>query len=275
MAQSILVYAEPIMSMAENATAFNEAIQIASQLWNYALGVEKGNADKKIESAILSDITKAFKLDAQKARELLEKMVARRSDLFPPDIQPEIPLVMFVRKETPTIIDPFDYSQITLTTTIIPPDEEDKSLIADFKKLETEIEVESQYQKYEKLFFALKDKCRDRFAKWLGDKGLKEEKNASLACCIDIYLDFVYFYMHDTPVTLSSIDSGYLQEFLEDYLLRKLLVPAQEYVNWPASMKLFYQFLSEKGYLGNAERIIKRIESLEGNFLKLLRKQFG
>lgn len=274
MAQAMAVYAEPIMQLAKNEDDFKEALQLGMQLWNYALEVEKGGLDKKLESTIANTLIRKFYLNDPTARQLLEKMLARRSYLFPQDIQPENPLVMFIRKEKPVAIYPFDYSQLTLTEQTIPPDAKDKVLIENLQKLERDIAIGLAYEKYEEPLFSLKDECQKRFIKWLEDKGLKKDIDL-LSSCLDAYFNFIYSYTHNEHFTLESIPYDYLQEFFDDFLLRKVLVPPQEYVYWPVAGKLFYQFLKEKEYLQNADKPIQMLDRLESHFFEILEKQFG
>ncbi len=49
----------------------------------------------------------------------------------------------------------------------------------------------------------------------------------------------------------------------------------QEYVDWPPSIKLFYQFLKDKGYVQDPSPMIQAIERLEPRFLAVLRRHFG
>jgi hypothetical protein len=67
----------------------------------------------------------------------------------------------------------------------------------------------------------------------------------------------------------------YFLEFFEDNLLRKMTCEPEEYVRWPAALKLFYEFLSEKGYLEGAEGHVGIIDTLEPSFMEILRRQFG
>ena len=38
-----------------------------------------------------------------------------------------------------------------------------------------------------------------------------------------------------------------------DWLMRKVMVKPPEYTQWPPALRLFYRFLSEKGYLDDPE----------------------
>ncbi|GAG48770.1 unnamed protein product, partial [marine sediment metagenome] len=76
-------------------------------------------------------------------------------------------------------------------------------------------------------------------------------------------------------VILKSMPDIYFIEFFEDFLLRKMMTEPNEYVNWPPALKLFYQFLHEKGYLDNPEEIIMKIDRLEPYFIEVLKKQFS
>ena len=157
---------------------------------------------------------------------------------------------------------------------VIPPEQPDRDLIAEIEKLDRYIQKGSDYGVYEDLFHSLKDKCQNRFEKWLVAKGLQEGVQ-DLSFCLDTYLDFIYAYIHDDMVILKSVPDIYFMEFFEDFLLRKMLVEPNEYVHWPPALKLFYQFLHEKSYLNNHGEIIEKIDRVEPYFIEVLRKQFS
>lgn len=276
MSQAMLEYAKPLMELVEDdEKGLDDAMQISTVLWNYSISVEDGNEDKKVEEKILKTLKKAFGLDKSEAHTLFTKMVERYSYLFPQDIQPEPGLpFMFIRKEVRHLIRPFDYKKLELSDEIIPPDQNDRDVIGKIKRLDRNIYNATEYGKYEDLFFSLKDECQDLFEKWLIAKGLKGDVQ-DFSFCLHTYLDFIYGYMHDDIVILKSVPNIYLVEFFEDFLLRKMMVEPNEYVYWPPALKLFYQFLDEKGYLDNHKKMIEKIDSIEPYFIEVLKKQFS
>ena len=205
---------------------------------------------------------------------LFTKMIERRSYLFPPDKQPKSSPFMFIRKEIRHIIMPFDYDALDISDEIIPPDKNDKSLVDRINKLDSQIGASIDYGKYESDFFALKDECQARFEKWLTEKGLKHDPQ-DFSFCLQTFLDFVYGYGHDDIVVLKSIPSMYFVEFFEDFLLRKMMVEPNEYTYWPPALRLFYEFLYEKGYVDNPEEAVNEIDRIEPYFIEVLKKQFS
>jgi len=276
MSQAMMEYAKPIMSFVEDSeTRLDDAMQISMLLWNYSNFVERGNEDKKLEKEISKALRKTFKLDKDEAHALFEKMVERHSYLFPQDVQPKpgFPF-MFIRKEIRHLIKSYDYSKLGLSHEIIPADQNDRDVMNKIEKLDSLINGEAEYGVYENLLFSLKDECEERFEKWLIAKELKEGIQ-NFSSCIHIYFDFIYGYMHDDTVTLKSVPDIYILEFFEDFLLRKLMAEPNEYIYWPPALKLFYQFLHEKGYLDNPQKTIRKIDKLEPYFIDVLKKQFS
>ena len=276
MSQAMMEYAQPIMKFVEDdEKGFNDALQISMGLWNYALSVEKGDEDKKIEQDMLKALGKVFKLDKDEAQSLFTKMIERRAYLFPPDIQPEpgIPF-MFIRKEIRYLIQPFDYKKLVISDEVVPPDQNDSDLIKKINKLDEFIYDGAEYDRYEKLFYSLKDECQELFEKWLVAKGLKDDVQ-NYSFCLQTYLDFIYGYMHDDVVVLKSVPDIYFVEFFEDFLLRKMMAEPNEYIYWPPALKLFYRFLNEKGYLDNHGKAIANIDKVEPYLVQILKKQFS
>ena len=273
MSQAIMEYAKPLFEFAKDEK--NDTLQIGMLIWNYAISVEEGKEDKKIENKILKSLASAYSLKKEEATALLTKMTDRYAYLFPKDKQPEpgTPF-MFIRKEVYALIKPFDYKRLTLSNEIFPADQEDVDLIKKIEKLDGYIENSADYSSYEDLLFSLHDECKERFEKWLTAKGLKEDIQ-DFSFCLQTYLDFIYAYMHDDTVILKSVPDLYFLEFFEDFLLRKMMVEPIEYVYWPPALKLFYRFLHEKGYLDNQEDMTRKIDKLEPYFIEVLRKQFS
>ena len=274
--QAMMEYAKPIMKFVEDDDkGFNDALQISIGLWNYALSVEKGDEDIKIEKDLLTAMGKALKLDKDEAQSIFKKMIERRAHLFPPDIQPETGIpIMFIRKEIRYLIQPFDYKKLVISDEVVPPDQNDSDFIKKINELDQFIYDGAEYDRYEKIFCSLRDDCQGVFEKWLVAKGLKDDVQ-NYSFCLETYLNFIYGYLHDDVVVLKSVPDIYFVEFFEDFLLRKMMTEPNEYVYWPPALKLFYRFLNEKGYLDNYGVAIANIDKVEPYFIQILRKQFS
>jgi len=278
--QAILEYGKPIMDrFNEDIDSLNEGMYLSTLLWNYANDFEKGKKNRELEK-LKKEALKVFKkilhLDKEESQTLLEDMIERNYYLFPPDIQPEVPsMFMFIRKEVRHLIRSFDYGKIGFTVEeAIPPGEDDLQFINKLNTLDHHILNDSDYEEFEELLFSLDDECRRLFEKWLREKGFKDYAE-SYSNCLDIFMHFIYGYMHDDAVLLKSIPDIYFMEFFEDFLLRKMMVDPPKYLYWPPAIKLFYQYLNEKGYLTNSKKIIQQIDRIEPYFITVLRKQFS
>ena len=64
-----------------------------------------------------------------------------------------------------------------------------------------------------------------------------------------------------------------LAEFFLDYLLRKVMAKPPEYTQWPPALRLFYRFLSEKGYLDDPEPLIAGLYAIEPDFIALVQQR--
>ena len=88
-------------------------------------------------------------------------------------------------------------------------------------------------------------------------------------------MNFVYRYLHDDIVTLKSVQPIYFEEFLFDYVLRKVMMEPHEHVYWTPALKLFYQFLSEKKYVDAPSQFVEIVDVLERQFIEVLRERFN
>ena len=282
MAQAIMEYARPLEEYfggkePQSIDDLNKRMNLSMLLWNYALDEEKGEERSARKAEVVRTLSETFGLSSEDAEALRVRMVARRSWLFPEDMQPaeRTSPVMIMRKETSAEIKPFAYDRLRHTEDEIPAGPEDRKLIKNIEKLDRFMEDEADYDEFEQLLTETKDEAEKRFKQWLVDRGFPEEFHG-LSGCIHNYFDFVYGYMHDHVVTLKTITLNYLTEYFEDFLIRKVYAPdPQEYVEWPPAIKLFYLFLKDKGYMKDAASITSMVNAMELNLMRVLKKQFS
>ena len=275
MSQGMVEYARPIMEFVESGGGhdLNEAFQLVVPLWNYAIPKKTVNyVDNKKD--ILEKIGKTLKLNTQESSELFDMMIQRKEYLCPDEIQPDTPLTMFIRKEGHYLITEFDYESLNISDTPYSSDEEDEKLIQLINQMDKYIVDDVEYDEWEDHYFLMEEKCKERFINWLIFKGM-DKYSEDFSFNIEIYLNFIYRYMHEEPINLKTVLPMYIEEFFVDYVLRKATVEPQEYVDWPPALKLFYLFLYNTGYLESPEEIIQLIEKIEPYFIEILRERYS
>jgi len=269
-------YAKPIMDFVDKGVVkdANKALQVAMLLWNYSLDIDEGKDNEKLKRDIIKQISRTFKLNTPDAGEFFKEMIYRKNYLFPPEVQPRKSMTMFVRKDERYLISEFNYDSIKISAEPIPPDHGDEKLVAMINRMDKYIDNGTDYEKWEDYYLSMENKCIARFRKWLMEKGIKEYSD-SFSDHIGIYLNFIYRYIHEDQINLKTVTLIYIGEFFADHLLRKMFTKPNDYIEWPPALKLFYQFLNEKGYLTNPEQIIKLLDEIEPNFIEILRDRFS
>jgi hypothetical protein len=269
--QAMLEYAAPIMAYVENGTVAdpNDALQVGLLLWNSTLPAVPV-AMRQARSAIVAQIETTLQMDRQEAEAFYDKMIERKAYLFPDEIQPEGSMTMFMRKEVEYLITPFAESQLHLSDEIIPPDGDDATFLHALEQLEARIDFGEDYSDWEADFFAMQERCCERYRHWLRAKGVSETLSQQFAFCLDPYLSFIYQY--DAGSVLDVLP-GALEEFFMDWLIRKVMVKPPEYTQWPPALRLFYRFLSEKGYLDDPEPILQGLYAIEPAFIALVKQR--
>jgi hypothetical protein len=116
----------------------------------------------------------------------------------------------------------------------------------------------------------MEELCCERYHHWLQAKGVPETYRHHFPFCLKTYLSFIYQY---DAGKLKDVSLQALEEFLMDYLLRKVMAKPPEYTRWPPALRLFYRFLSEKGYLDDPERMMARLNSIEPAFIALVKRR--
>jgi hypothetical protein len=271
MMQAMLEFAAPLMAYVEQGTVQdpNDALQIAMQLWNVTLPTVPV-VQKPSRTAIVDTLQTTLHLDRQGAEAFFERMIARKAYLFPDDIQPVGSMMMFMRKEVEYLITPFAESQLHLSDDRIPPDRDDATLLEALRQLEARIAAGEDYGDWEADFFAMQERCCQRYQQWLRAKGVPETLSQQFAFCLDPYLTFIYQY---DGGNVQDIVPDALAEFFMDWLLRKVMVKPPEYTQWPPALRLFYRFLSEKGYLADTEPIVAALHAIEPDFIALVKQR--
>jgi hypothetical protein len=271
--QAMMEYAAPIMAYVEDGTVAdpNDALQVGLLLWNYTLP-EVPVAMRQSRRAIVAQIETTLHMDREAAEAFCDEMIERKAYLFPDEMQPDgVPMTMFMRKEVEYLITPFAESQLNLSDEIVPPTNDDDTFVKALEELDARIDFGEEYGDWESDFFEMKDLCCERYDHWLQAKGVPETFRDQFSACIEPYLNFIYRYdagdlLHVMPDTM--------EEFFMDWLMRKVMVQPPEYTLWPPALRLFYRFLSEKGYLDhNLEPILQGLYAIEPQFIALVKQR--
>jgi hypothetical protein len=278
--QALMEYAKPLMEKnAESLDELNRRMELASSLWNLAVSRQKSDRpeySRWMERA-KAGAEKVLNLDGEERDRYIGEMIERQIHLFPDEAQPEPPsMFMYMRKEVSYLIPPFDHRRLRFRAdAAVPPDQEDLRFIGKIEELDDHIRRGSDYDTFEALALSIEEDSVKLFKKWLISKGF-EENPEEYVHCPEIYVTFIYRYLHDDLVLLKSVPAQYLIEFFEDFLLRKVMCKPSEFLYWPPSLKLFYRFLHEKGYMSSQEKelLLGGLDAMETNFLQILQKRY-
>lgn len=277
MTNALMEYSKSIIDFedSENIEDLNKTIQFTSLLWNYAISVESGEVDTKVTGDILISIQTIWQVDEDVAKKLLDKFVARKNEMFPPEVQVKGSMFMYQRKEMTHLVAPFNYNQLKIADEIIPPDDDDKEFLQQLDTMDHYIHDGTDYGEWEDEYFSMEEACKKSFSNWLQKKGVPGKYSKDFPFLAEVFMNFVYRYGHDDVIVLKSVLPEYFEDFLFDHVLRKVMMEPHEHVEWPPALKLFYSFLAEKGYLIDVEQFVGIIDSLERQFIDVLRERYG
>ena len=281
--QAIMEYGKPLMEMIpmpDDVSKANEVFGVVPEIWNYTLDDKripegKKSEGKKSEKEMLSLISQRLGFDKKKSHDFLSKMVERKNNLFPAEVQPKGSPFMFIRKVVSSLISRFDYERLKLNPEVLPPNTLDIKLVRYLNKLDQYIKRSANYDKYNKLLLNVQDGVFYRFNEWLSAKGLSEHQQ-QFSFITEGYLIFIYGYQHEHPLTLKDRPGKYLAKFVVDYLLGKTSMEPWEYTLAPATLRLIYRFLYEKEYLDEPpDMMMEFIDILEPPYIDVLKEQFS
>ncbi len=269
--QAMIEYAAPIMAYVEDSTVGNpnDALQVGLLLWNSSKP-EVPVAMRQPRGEIVAQIKTTLQMDRQEADAFFDEMIERKAYLFPDEIQPEAAMTMFMRKEVDYLITPFEESQLNLSDELVPPDDDDDTFFDALRQLDACIDAGEDDGDWESDFFEMKELCCDRYHHWLRAKEVPETFSDPFSACIEPYLNFIYQY---NAGDLLDVLPYAIEAFFMDWLMRKVMVKPPEYTQWPPALRLFYRFLSEKGYLDDPEPIIASLYDIEPEFITLVKSR--
>jgi hypothetical protein len=269
--QAMIEYAAPLMAYVEDGTVAdpNDAFQVGVLLWNSTLP-DVPVPMRQSRGEIVAHIETTLHMNRQEAEAFYDEMIERKAYLFPEEMQPKGAMTMFMRKEVEYLITPFEESQLNLSDEIIPPNDDDDTFVKALEELDARIDFGEEYGDWESDFFAMKDLCCARYVYWLQAKGVPETLRDQFSACLEPYLTFIYQY--DAGSVLDVLPDA-IEEFFMDWLMRKVLVKPPEYTQWPPALRLFYRFLSEKGYLDDPEPILQGLYAIEPAFIALVKQR--
>ena len=273
--QGIMEYAKPFMALSKSDDIKEKSavLQIVQTAWNYCIALEDGKQNEETKMKLIDSIVSIYGMDLKEANDFLEKMIQRKKDLFPPEMQKKPSMTMYMKKQAIKPLTAFNYKTLDLSKDPIPPDTKDKEVINAIIKMDQFIEDQADYDDWEDHYLSMEKACSDRFNKWLNDKGLTEYCQL-FPYWAETYINFIYRYMHNDIVLLKNVPPKFIEELLTDYVLRKVMANPEEYVQLIPAIKSLYTFLYEKGYFDNPTPIIDIFSAAEPLFFDILKKRY-
>ena len=256
--------------------SMDNAIGLGMPLWNYSIAVELDDANPAMKSECCKAVMQACNVNLQEAEDIVEKLVILKHEMFPPDIQPRGGPMMFMRKATRHVIEPFDYGMLVLNKKKLPLTEEDARFLALLTDLdEAKLVSVDDYEQWERKYDPMEEQCGKAFKNWLKGKGIDLKFLDDFSFLATFFVNFVYQYDHDEAGILRNTDELFFEDFFYDFVLRKIIMEPEGHVDWLPALRLFFLFLDEIGYLADARPYVDTLNTFEEPFLQLLRREFG
>lgn len=253
--------------------SMQDVYNLAMPLWNYTITQEHGEDTEKLRSMIIKALVSTCKISQEEAGLLLDKAVARKNEMFPPDVQPQGTVTMFMRKENLHLITPFNYNRLTVSAEVIPVNDKDQRFFDQLAALDEIKKEADDFDEWQKQYEVVRESFGEIFWGWLTAKDVDEDLANEFTFRAEFFINFIYNY--GSADILQNTDYSCLDEFFYDFVLRKIMLDPWEHVEWVPALRLLFTFLAEKGYVEEAEPFVKAIDSFEEPFLSLLRKEYG
>jgi len=252
-AQAMVDYAKPLLDKAESEEDFNKGFMLTQRIWNLALLEDRDPEEFEEQKEELTD-----EFDMPEAE--VDSMIERFHLMFP--YVGKVPSFYFRER----VIDveeyePFDESTIHISEDRIAPTEKEIRLARALSKINPGRD-ESRLSKWQ-------DEVLGYYVEWCIAKGVPDDRTRDFANTANLYMDFLSGYHGET--VSEYIPAEIVQEFMRTHFIRKTAMPAQEKTMMPFALKLFMQYLDEKGISSETERVREIIELEQDDFQKNLR----
>jgi hypothetical protein len=248
-------YAKPLIDETLSQEQFSKTMTFAQLCWNLAIAERREPEEfEKQRRKIIDDF------DRPDAEDTVDMMIERFNQMFP-DVGRTPSFYMKERVIDIEEYEPFDESTIHISEDRIPPTKKEMKLVETLRKIDLS-EDEAKLSKWQ-------SEVVDCYAEWCIAKGVPDDRVGDFAYAVSSYLDFLSNY-HDL-VPSDYIPAGAVREFMRTFFIRKTWMEAQGKSAMPYALKLFMQYLDEKGIVSGTKRVRKMIESEEDTFQRNLK----
>lgn len=256
---------EPFDSMEQAQQVFN----VAQMVWNYTQS-DVSNAELRAMGVKALMIFCKSK-NAEEVGSLFDEFCQFSVEMIPPDIQPRSTSYVFVRNTDTERIEQFHERTWGLSDDPVGAEDADRDLLKQILLVDGFLERGAEPD--EDMLSDLENRLSERFFLWLERKGMKQRDNAC-ETILWLYSAFVYRYQHQDTCLLGNIDLIDLDEFLFDFIVRKVNLRGYEYAKAPAVLRLIIHFLGDIGYKVDKQDMFENISELEEPYLDVLRERF-
>jgi len=254
-AQAAVDYAKPLLDKAESMEDFNKGFMFAQRIWNLALLEDKDTEEFEEQREELID-----EFYMPEAEDMIDSMIERFHLMFPH--VGKVPS-FYLRERVIDIeeYEPFDESTIHISEDRIAPTGKEIRLARALSKINP-VRDESKLSKWQ-------DEVSGCYVEWCIAKGVPDDRAKDFADTANLYMDFLSSYHGE--IVSEYIPAGIVKEFMRTHFIRKTAMPAQEKTMMPFALKLFMQYLDEKGIASETEHVRQIVESEQDAFQENLR----
>jgi hypothetical protein len=253
-AQAMMDYARPLIDESSSDEEINKYVTFAQLCWN--LAIFEREQPRKFER---QKRKLASKFGAPDAESTIDMMIERFHLMFP-DLGESPSFYIKERVIDIEEYEPFDESALHISKDRIPPTKEELKLAEALREIDPS-EDEAEMSEWQ-------DEVVGCYAEWCIAKGVSDDKVEHFAFAVNSYLNFLSGYYGEVPS--NDTPTGAVREFMRTFFIRKTWAEAQEKSMMPCALKLFMQYLDEKGIVKSTQRLRKLIESEQDNFLRNL-----
>jgi hypothetical protein len=273
-AQAMMEYGRPLVeSLApQNADDMEGAQLMVSTLWNLAISIERGETSNDSREKVVRAFAEVLEQPEDQVDAMVQVMLDRKTWLFPPDLQPDMSMLMIMRKEERHDITFVTEASLLAGDPAYSANDDDNALHDQLVDLDLKIANEDDGDEWQDALNDVKEEADRRFRAWLEPRVAAEHLD-DLLFVVNLFMDFAYFFLGCSMTSLRQQD---FEEFFLEFILQKVNLDDPTCMEkWPAALKLFYSFLADVGYVDDAQSARSHIDSVHEVYTDSLRKFYG
>lgn len=264
---------DKVLLESKNKKVVAKCVKSSMFLWNYCQLNHTKENNKKLYEGVMSEVQLVLGISKKDTVELIERAVYLYGKYFPEDIQPDILVTTFMKKDRSVKIKAFDYNFSEFNEIPVSKTDLDIEIVKGLNCIDKYVDLHKKIHLWEDEYKETEKNILQGYKIWLDKKGLTEYKDY-FSDAVEFFMGYVYIDDHSWETKLNDIMPEYLEVCFYDHMLREPCTVPEDFALKLPGVKYFYFYLEEIGYMECISDQISHLEEIEIRVLAFLKKQY-